>query len=95
MIDLWSKAELLHDRREEEEEFSSGKTLSQALPFPCKVIMDSREKGERPPTDREWDEMFIPKNFPFVVEESFRLEFFSIFPVASLLLSYGWPLTLY
>ena len=36
MIDLWSKAELLHDRREEEEEFSSGKTLSQALPFPCK-----------------------------------------------------------
>ena len=93
MIDLWSKAELLHDRREEEEEFSSGKTLSQALPFPCKVIISSREKVRRPHTDREWDEMFIPKNFPFVVEESFRLEFFSIIPVVSLLLSYRWPLT--
>ena len=55
MIDLWGKAELLHDRREEEEEFSSGKTLSQALPFPCKVIMthnlwvvQKRWKGQPP-----------------------------------------------
>ena len=36
VIYLWSKAELLHDGREEEEEFSFGKTLSKALPFPCK-----------------------------------------------------------
>ena len=36
MIYLWSKAELLHDGWEEEEEFSFGKTLSKALPFPCK-----------------------------------------------------------
>ena len=88
MIYLWSKAELLHDRREEEEEFSSGKTLSKALPLSCKVIMSSREKVRRPPTDREWDQMFIAENFPFVVEESFRLEFIPIFPVASLLFLY-------
>ena len=35
---LWCKAELLHDGREEEEEFCSGKTLSKALPFACKVF---------------------------------------------------------
>ena len=40
------------------------------------------------PTDREWDEMFIPENFPLVVKKSFRLEFIPIFPVASLLCLY-------
>ena len=43
---------------------------------------------EKLPTNREWDKVLIPENFPLLVQEPFWLEFISILPVASLLSFY-------
>ena len=56
------------------------------LEYICGCVHSSRSdtRVEKIRTNREWDEVLIPENFPIPVEKPFRLEFFSVDPVASL-----------